>query len=446
MHRVGSQLKRGPTCAAPRADFLESIGRIKDNRGPCVELMAEAPAREANEPMPESEKFSTNRIAARIFAVILAVDAVILYAFARLGADEHPFLAGAAAVALLALVATPAIYLVAVRPFAQARDRALEEASRLALIDPLTQVANRRHFQQVLAREHARRSRSASDLSLIVFDIDHFKDFNDRYGHVRGDDCLKRVAQTILARMTRAADVAARFGGDEFVCILPETSLQGARAIAEEIRGAVEAMRIPHLDSSASEHVTVSAGIACASGHHAPACEDLLNEADKLLYLAKAKGRNRVESDAGVLDGKRAASFVRLVWREAYVSGNDTIDEQHRQLFRVADELLSGVLAGRKPDEVLLLVSALLGDLRQHFRDELRIVTALGYPEARAHGEDHQRLLAEAERLAEDCERGVLSVGELFQFLAQEVIIKHLLTEDRKFFVLTRSDREAVAA
>ncbi|MCG9969045.1 diguanylate cyclase [Pelotomaculum terephthalicicum JT] len=176
--------------------------------------------------------------------------------------------------------------------------RQLEEANqnlrRLSFLDGLTGIANRRHFDEVLLNEWNRAARDAVPLSLIILDIDFFKKYNDTYGHQAGDDCLKQVAGSLSGRLKRPGDLAARYGGEEFAAILPNTDMQGAAAIAEMLRGGVEALEIPHASSSVSAYVTVSAGAASTVPRQAGTPGDLLAAADKALYQAKQGGRNRV--------------------------------------------------------------------------------------------------------------------------------------------------------
>lgn len=174
---------------------------------------------------------------------------------------------------------------------------AREQLTRLAITDGLTGLANRRCFDETLAREYARHVRSGEEMSLILLDIDRFKAFNDAYGHVAGDDCLRRVAHAIEGVVGRAADLAARYGGEEFACILPTTGQAGAVAIAEKIRQAVMALAIPHRACGALACLTASLGVVttrCAPGRSAL---NVVAQADERLYAAKAGGRNRVEAE-----------------------------------------------------------------------------------------------------------------------------------------------------
>jgi diguanylate cyclase (GGDEF)-like protein/PAS domain S-box-containing protein len=168
-----------------------------------------------------------------------------------------------------------------------------EELRRLALIDDLTGIANRRLFEARFATEYQRAARSQSPLSVVLLDIDHFKSFNDHLGHPAGDSCLRHVAAAIARCLRRPADLVARFGGEEFVALLPETPLEGATQIARAMRHAVRALAIKHPAAKAGL-VTLSAGVASLNSHDAGAPHMLLEAADRALYTAKARGRDRV--------------------------------------------------------------------------------------------------------------------------------------------------------
>ncbi|NIL16440.1 diguanylate cyclase [Pseudomonas sp. AN3A02] len=168
------------------------------------------------------------------------------------------------------------------------------DLEHIAKTDSLTGLPNRRCFDATLAQEWARACRTGNSVALILIDIDWFKQYNDYYGHVLGDECLKQIAALIGKPINRPADLAARYGGEEFVILLPETELAGAVKIAEEVRSAIEAAKIEHRGSSAGI-VTISAGITSSHLRGVVVAIDLLEKADSLLYRAKKLGRNRVE-------------------------------------------------------------------------------------------------------------------------------------------------------
>lgn len=166
---------------------------------------------------------------------------------------------------------------------------------QISTIDGLTGIANRRRFDVFLAEEWRRARRSNQELSILFMDIDNFKAFNDNYGHVMGDDCLRDVARALTQAVTRASDLVARYGGEEFVCVLPDTDLHGALAVARRIRAAVLELAIPHAFSDTHDRISLSIGVASATPSKPGATpEQLLESADRRLYQAKTGGRNRV--------------------------------------------------------------------------------------------------------------------------------------------------------
>lgn len=172
-------------------------------------------------------------------------------------------------------------------------DTANQELQRLSGSDGLTGIANRRYFDEHITREWRRARRNASSISLMMCDVDHFKLFNDTYGHQAGDECLRRIAGAIATSLERGSDLAARYGGEEFVVVLCETAIGGALIVAEKIRHAVHALNIPHVGSSLGR-VTLSIGLAAAVPEIDDASDNLIAMADKALYDAKHNGRDRV--------------------------------------------------------------------------------------------------------------------------------------------------------
>nr|WP_315392101.1 diguanylate cyclase [uncultured Duganella sp.] len=167
---------------------------------------------------------------------------------------------------------------------------------RAAMVDPLTQIANRRHFDSFLEKEWQRAMRNGQPLSLVVLDVDHFKLYNDTLGHPAGDACLQRVAAAIASHALRPTDLAARYGGEEFVLLFAETDADKAAAMAEAIRAHIEALRIPHPRSTTSAWLTVSIGVATIHPHQLDSTESLFVAADRAMYVAKEGGRNQVRA------------------------------------------------------------------------------------------------------------------------------------------------------
>ncbi|AOZ49525.1 diguanylate cyclase domain-containing protein [Chromobacterium vaccinii] len=168
--------------------------------------------------------------------------------------------------------------------------------SSIALQDGLTGVANRRKFDEALQSDWLQCARQQQPVSLLMLDVDHFKRFNDHYGHQAGDDCLRRVAQAIRLSLRRPRDLAARYGGEEFACLLPETALDGAARLAEEILQAIRALDIAHETSDAGPAVTASIGVAAIVPDGSTPPQTLIEAADRQLYQAKRAGRARVSA------------------------------------------------------------------------------------------------------------------------------------------------------
>lgn len=168
----------------------------------------------------------------------------------------------------------------------------LEQVSRS---DALTQVANRRHFDDVLARLWDRAQGDDASVSIIMVDVDHFKAFNDQHGHPAGDACLVKVAESLKHSLRRPGDLLARYGGEEFIAVLNRMPLSQAQAVAERMRGAIEALDLPHESSPMHPQVTVSVGVASMRPHDRHASpQRVIALADEALYQAKNRGRNRV--------------------------------------------------------------------------------------------------------------------------------------------------------
>lgn len=184
------------------------------------------------------------------------------------------------------------------RRLEQSLQSANTKLEKLVTIDALTQVANRRKFDDYLEQEWQRALRSQQPLSLIMFDVDAFKRYNDRYGHQVGDACLISIAQTVKSTVERATDIVARYGGEEFAVVLPNTNLSGAVAIAEQIQQAIKALAIPHETSTVSTIVSISLGVASLIPTTTGSLKQLIASADRALYAAKQQGRDRYVVDS----------------------------------------------------------------------------------------------------------------------------------------------------
>lgn len=308
---------------------------------------------------------------------------------------------------------------------------AMKTIERIARVDALTGAWNRRQFDEVVERELDRSKRYGHPLSLMLFDIDHFKKINDNNGHAEGDRVLRLVADDIRG-ILRKPDSLTRWGGEEFIVLMPNTGLSNATILAERIRTGLASHAIDGVGP-----VTVSIGVA----EYVPSdsCDQWVARADDAMYKAKHSGRNRVEVDATPAATPRVAehiegAFAQLIWKDHFLCGNRLIDSQHQGLFEDANQLLSAILSGRPLDEVSAVINTLYRDMIKHFLDEEAILAAVGYPEIREHAALHRALANSAVTLVERFHAGLLGIGELFQFLAHDVVSKHLLSDDRQYF------------
>ncbi len=309
--------------------------------------------------------------------------------------------------------------------------QAYVELENLASTDKLTGAWSRRRLEEAAANEMERLKRYDHPLSVMIIDIDFFKKINDTYGHISGDQVLAGLAARVRSSL-RVTDSLTRWGGEEFVILTPNATLPSATLMAERLRATIAGTLFPPVG-----HLTVSLGVAeCLPGED---WETWFKRADAALYRAKAAGRNRVEAAPerparGGLGENVEAGFVQLNWHPAYECGQALIDRQHRGLFDDANGLLAAVLSARPADEIASLVDCLIQDVVQHFADEEAIFLAAGYPGASDHAALHRGLVENAAVLVSHFQAGTLGIGELFQFLAHDVVARHMLRADREFF------------
>ena len=305
--------------------------------------------------------------------------------------------------------------------------------------DALTGIANRRHFDSILTSEWNRAVRLGQSMALGMIDLDWFKKYNDHYGHQAGDECLRQVARFLTKTIGRTGDLVARYGGEEFVFIAPVTNSESALHLAQLVRQGVQALALPH-EHSKFGCVTLSVGVVALVPQRNETPAMLVRVADEMLYRAKAQGRNRVVCDMAhtgdARDDPRERTFAPLVWKDAFLCGNDLIDSQHKLLVQLANELFNAMLSERSDTDVAQIVANLLVETKQHFQDEEHLLRQLGFDNLEQHAAEHAQLLAQAQRLAGQFDAKNLTLGSLFEFLAHDVIIRHILGSDRAYFGL----------
>jgi len=311
-------------------------------------------------------------------------------------------------------------------------ERVVELENR-ATVDALTGLGNRAHFDNIIGKERSRSLRYKQPLSMILFDIDHFKRINDTLGHQAGDAVLRELAQ-VCQNSLRPSDITFRWGGEEFIVLAPSTGYRGADRLAETLRQAVAGHVFPEAGK-----VTISLGVAEHQSEETIAA--WFERADKMLYAAKEEGRNCVRVDTNgnsdVWAGAEGLAALNLVWQEAYECGEPSIDEEHRELFRLANVLIhthTSASSGR--DTVIQAYDELLEHIRVHFRHEEELLTRHGYPKAEAHKRIHDNLLTRAQELRNVMLTGGAGLGGIIEFLAVDVVARHLFKADRDFFPL----------
>lgn len=297
----------------------------------------------------------------------------------------------------------------------------------MATSDELTGLRNRHSLEPRLRAEMERSSRYGLPLSIVLFDIDHFKRVNDTWGHQAGDEVLRRMAG-LASALVREPDDLFRWGGEEFLLVAPHTALAGAAALAEKLRLAVAREAFPLVGE-----VTASFGVA--EWPPEGSLEAWFARVDQALYRAKNGGRNRVVAIGG--DEALPVASVRIAWRDEWSSGNELIDAQHIRLIELANSLLAISLSGGEGESDA--VDALVEHVKAHFADEERVLAEVGYPDAAAHAKLHAGLSLAAGELR--TRLGAEGSSALFDFLVNRVVVEHLVKADSLFFAYTRGAR-----
>lgn len=296
------------------------------------------------------------------------------------------------------------------------------ELEQLAMIDRLTGCWNRHKMEQFAAAEIVRARRYQQPLTLIIFDIDHFKLINDRYGHPQGDAILVDIARRVQARL-RDGDGLARWGGEEFLILLPCSGIEDGARVAEQLRQLIEA-----ITGGEAGKVTASFGVAML--HADDTLEKLVKRADAALYRAKEFGRNQVERE----DSRPAGGpLFRLAWNDNSAFGLAELEYQHRQLFALSNILVDAIEEGRPDEELARHIGALLEETASHFAVEEQDMAAACYPRREEHAATHQLLLEEARQRFAAWQSGAMSSEHLANYLLRSLLTRHILSADRNY-------------
>ncbi|MFA5939714.1 MAG: diguanylate cyclase [Sinimarinibacterium sp.] len=297
--------------------------------------------------------------------------------------------------------------------------------------DRLTSLWNRQHFDEVVIRETVFADQQCMPLSLLILDLDHFKLVNDRHGHAVGDRVLKATAER-LRTACRPTDQLFRWGGEEFAMLVPATGRNAALRLADRLRLTMSSAPFESVGSQ-----TVSVGVAEYLPQEAP--EHWFERAEAALSRAKQLGRDRVEAAEGcaqrTVPQETGPSALRLVWSPQYMSGNSRIDDEHRALFETGNELIAAMSdSAIGQPATRAKVDAVLVAIARHFVDEEEILAQARYPELDRHKRVHAELLGAARKLHDAVRDGTSSAGEVIEFIAYEIINRHILKTDRAYF------------
>jgi len=310
---------------------------------------------------------------------------------------------------------------------------ARQSAERASRTDSLTGLWNRYHFEGEARREMERAKRYGHPCSVFLFDIDHFKQVNDNYGHLVGDQVLRELAGRTREAM-RASDLVCRWGGEEFIVLLP-AGVDAAMAAAEKLRREVAETPFTTVGT-----VTISVGAAQLQQQDDLASWTL--RADQALYRAKARGRNRVEREAG---SDNRVSPLSLQWNAGFSSGDPVIDSQHKALFEKANLLLERCAAEDLPG-VRQLMKVFLEETNRHFAYEEAVLATMGYPQLEAHRREHNRLRERGRKLLAAAsgsgETGDI-LSDLSAFVVRELALGHIAEEDVRYVETIQGQRVA---
>lgn len=294
----------------------------------------------------------------------------------------------------------------------------------LAGTDELTCLYNRYYLDKRIMSEIERAERYQQPLSLILFDLDHFKRVNDTWGHAAGDTVLVAVADQVT-HLIRYPDILARWGGEEFAILLPQTSLKGAALVAEKVRQHLESYLHPGIGQ-----VTSSFGVATLKPSER--WESWFKRVDLALYQAKAEGRNKVIVNDDFLE--TPLSYVKIDWNPVWSCGHDTIDDQHRVLLDYVNALLEKHLTINPQPLDYKDIDTLINHLSKHFEDEELLQKQWHFPEFSLHRESHRQLIARIESFKEELLHQHIKASDFFTFVMDEVVMGHLLTEDIRYY------------
>ena len=309
----------------------------------------------------------------------------------------------------------------------------LHEKNRILLDyatkDSLTGACNRYFFDQKLSEEENRSRRRRHPISVVFFDVDGFKEINDTIGHQTGDKILVHIVD-IVKQNIRAYDTLARWGGDEFILLMPQTALAEAEITAEKIRQKIETI----VSAGAGAAITASFGVVEIM--QGESTDSWFRRVDYALFRSKNGGRNRVTA----MEWESAVPFVqiRLEWKNEWECGNAVVDGQHKTLVAMGNRLLDAALADMSSPVTARALEELGAHVQAHFESEESILREYAYPGVEEHARIHASLIQQVNALLKRHREDALKPTAIFSFLLDEVVTGHLLKEDIRFFPYLR--------
>ena len=293
--------------------------------------------------------------------------------------------------------------------------------------DSLTGAYNRSYLKEKFSKEFLKGCKNGETFSVILFDLDFFKQINDEYGHQKGDLVLKGTAD-LVSKLIRKTDVLCRWGGEEFLVLLPGAHLEEATIVAEKIRREVESLRVKGV-----KKITSSFGVTQCQKEDTE--DSLFKRVDNSLYLAKLTGRNKVVYDEEVYIAKNGVP-VNIDWGPFFRSGNPQIDKEHEELISISNDIISNCFIEDNLEEILVMFKRLLDHVSLHFENEEAILLEHSYEEYEQHKKIHNDLVIKAKNMYDALEKGLISPIAVVKYVVQDVVVGHIIKSDFDFFEL----------
>lgn len=289
--------------------------------------------------------------------------------------------------------------------------------------DRFTGIYTREYFNSRVNEEFSQAVRYEYPLSMIIFDLDHFKEVNDDKGHLVGDEVLLEIV-ALVNTIIRKEDVFARWGGDEFIILMPETELSSGHFISERIRREVENLAL-------CNRLNVTISLGCSQWIEHEYLESWFLRTDNALYKSKKTGKNKVTVSQ---NPNEKNVLIRIDWLDEWNCGNPTIDIAHQNLLDRCNTIIESSLNRSSTDNIIINIESFLEELKGHFKDEIDLLKDSHYPDIERHIKIHEDLLIKGDQIYADTKKSQIQLIELFTFLINTVIKEHIVLEDHKYF------------